>query len=89
MSASAKLLIFFLPRASSLALTLPSGHEELTKYEMAQVCVWTCLLRSHWQIMGEVVGRSTSHITGVKEAVPGAPRPYNSKLDCTDLEVSA
>ena len=41
------------------------------------------------KLMGEVAGLSTAHITGVAESVPGAPRPYNSQLDCSVLEVGS
>ena len=38
------------------------------------------------QIMGEVSGLSTSHLSGDKNCAPGAPRPYDAHLDCTALE---
>ena len=47
-----------------------SGNDRLTKYSMA--CV-----------LGQELGLPTSHLVPVREPSQGAPRPYNSQLDCS------
>ena len=50
-----------------------SGAEEMTKYDMAVV-------------MAELFSLPTDHIIGDKQESAGAPRAYNSKLECSRLK---
>mmetsp|Transcript_28797 Transcript_28797/g.51510 ORF Transcript_28797/g.51510 Transcript_28797/m.51510 type:complete len:300 (-) Transcript_28797:81-980(-) len=38
------------------------------------------------KLMGEVLGLPTSHLSGDPNPPAGAPRPHDTKLDCSDLE---
>ena len=48
-------------------------NEPMTKYAMAVA-------------MAEIFNLPHGHVTGVKEPVPGAPRPYHAFLSCARLE---
>lgn len=50
-----------------------SGEEAMTKYEITK-------------IMGEVLGKSSEHISGSESAPGGAPRPKDCELDMTKLK---
>lgn len=50
-----------------------SGADSMTKYQMAMA-------------MAELFKLSSSHLVADKEPSKGAPRPYNSQLDSSDLE---
>ena len=52
-----------------------SGDDRMTKYSMA--CA-----------MGRLMGLSTGHITPVREPSSGAPRPYDSQLDCSSTRTA-
>ena len=49
------------------------GKEPLTKYEMVK-------------IMSQVFSLNHSHVKGIKEASPGAPRPFDTSMDCSRLK---
>ena len=64
-----------------------SGDEVFTKYTMALVRAFAhsqSVLTV--QAMGEVAGLATAHLSGSRACAPGAPRPYDARLDCSGLE---